>query len=99
MAQKIGNSPKPWHVSGLYFFLLFFSFSLILKRKEESKEGATEKQGVARKAEAVAFLSKTVAGSLNKFNELQTIATEPRFFSRHLVPNGRIWGGIGRVRI
>ncbi|MDM8358830.1 hypothetical protein [Pandoraea communis] len=81
------------------FFPLFFSFSLIFKRKEESKDGLAQKPGVAKEAKTVAFQRKTVAGGSNKFNGLQMIATEPRFFSRYLLPSGLIGGGIACVRM
>lgn len=64
-----------------FIFLLFFSFSLIIKRKEEREGGWAEKRGVAKKAKTVAFMNETVAGGSSKFNELQQIATEPRAFS------------------
>ncbi|WP_150684739.1 hypothetical protein [Pandoraea iniqua] len=76
-----------------FFFLLIFSFSLILKRKEENNEGASEKQGVAKKAKTVAFQRKTVAGSSNEINRLQAAATEPRVFSRYLPLNDGARGG------
>lgn len=72
----------------LFFFLLFFSFSLILKRKEEYNGRAVEKMVVVKEAKTVAFHSKTVATGCNEIKGSQEIATEPPVFSRCPLPSG-----------